>query len=146
MTMMFKLIFMKEFGFVSNALDHIKVARDILAALEKHDISLPDSASLQSLISQILVTSRKESVAKKMKSSSILQLEMLLDEECWRILSEVAFHGRDRKECENLEDVGREIAKKSKGLPLVAKTLGGSCKRKKLEKSGKMCYTMTYER
>uniref|UniRef100_A0A2N9GFW4 Rx N-terminal domain-containing protein n=1 Tax=Fagus sylvatica TaxID=28930 RepID=A0A2N9GFW4_FAGSY len=36
----------------------------------------------------------------------------------------IAFFGKDPEKCEQLEDLGRQIAKKCKGLPLAAKTLG----------------------
>uniref|UniRef100_A0A2N9GFL1 Rx N-terminal domain-containing protein n=1 Tax=Fagus sylvatica TaxID=28930 RepID=A0A2N9GFL1_FAGSY len=36
----------------------------------------------------------------------------------------IAFLDRDPNQCEQLEDLGRKIAKKCKGLPLAAKTLG----------------------
>ncbi|XWS30460.1 hypothetical protein CRYUN_Cryun24cG0119600 [Craigia yunnanensis] len=77
--------------------------------------------------SRILMTTRKESVAKVMGSSQsqVFNLKGLSDEVCWVILSHVAFVGRDNDLRENLEDIGREIAKKCKGLPLAAKTLGG---------------------
>ncbi|XWS30445.1 hypothetical protein CRYUN_Cryun24cG0118400 [Craigia yunnanensis] len=81
--------------------------------------------------SRILVTTRKESVATGMGSSELFNLKELSDELCWVILSQVAFVGRDNDLRGNLEDIGREIAKKCKGLPLAAKTLGGLLRYKK---------------
>ncbi|XVF30985.1 hypothetical protein REPUB_Repub16aG0106300 [Reevesia pubescens] len=75
--------------------------------------------------SWILVTTRKESVARQMDSSHDFNLKELSEEMCWLILAQKAFTGRNKISCENLEDIGREIAKKCKGLPLAAKTLGG---------------------
>ncbi|XVE90037.1 hypothetical protein DITRI_Ditri20bG0044300 [Diplodiscus trichospermus] len=84
-------------------------------------------ATFQSHISgsRILVTTRKESVAKHMESSHVFPLGLLSDEICWKILSQKAFIGRNNISCENLEDIGRAIAKKCKGLPLAAINLGG---------------------
>ncbi|XP_022743788.1 putative disease resistance protein RGA3 [Durio zibethinus] len=84
-------------------------------------------AAFQSVMlgSRILITTRKESVGKHLESSHVLQLDPLSEEICWWILSQKAFTGRNQIGCENLEDIGREIAKKCKGLPLAAKTLGG---------------------
>lgn len=73
----------------------------------------------------ILVTTRKESVAGRLESAHVVPLQPLSEEMCWLILSQKAFAGRSRSSCENLEDIGREIANKCKGLPLAAKTLGG---------------------
>ncbi|XP_021904950.1 putative disease resistance protein RGA1 isoform X2 [Carica papaya] len=77
--------------------------------------------------SKILVTTRKESVASIMGSRSTHMhfLEKLPDEECWSVFSNIAFFGRTDEECKHLEEVGRKIARKSNGLPLAAKFLGG---------------------
>ncbi|XWS64774.1 hypothetical protein CRYUN_Cryun05aG0032500 [Craigia yunnanensis] len=84
-------------------------------------------AAFQSAIlgSKILVTTRKESVAKHMGSYPLFPLDLLSEEVCWLILAQKAFTGRSKDSRENLEDIGREIAKKCKGLPLAANTLGG---------------------
>ncbi|XP_022775511.1 putative disease resistance protein RGA3 [Durio zibethinus] len=74
--------------------------------------------------SKILVTTRKESVATRMESSRVFRLKELSDEVCWLILSQSAFKGKGNELRKNLEDIGREIAKKCKGSPHVAKTLG----------------------
>ncbi|OMO96069.1 Disease resistance protein [Corchorus olitorius] len=76
--------------------------------------------------SRILVTTRKGTTAKKMaKRSCIFQLGQLPKETCWLIIKQVAFSGRNKiKGIEDLEEIGMKIAKKCKGLPLVAKTLG----------------------
>ncbi|XVF60184.1 hypothetical protein PTKIN_Ptkin08bG0024200 [Pterospermum kingtungense] len=74
--------------------------------------------------SKILVTTRKKSVARVMESSDF-DLEQLSDEVCWSIIKQLAFRGKNDALCKNLEEgVGREIAEKCDGLPLVAKTLG----------------------
>uniref|UniRef100_A0A2N9H4Z2 NB-ARC domain-containing protein n=1 Tax=Fagus sylvatica TaxID=28930 RepID=A0A2N9H4Z2_FAGSY len=76
--------------------------------------------------SRILVTTRKSSVAKMMDSSSacMINLEVLSDEDCWLVFSKIAFFDKDNEQCKQLEDLGRKIAKKCKGLPLAVKTLG----------------------
>ncbi|KAL4379027.1 hypothetical protein GQ457_02G033530 [Hibiscus cannabinus] len=81
--------------------------------------------------SWILVTTRNESVARRMDSSQIVPLELLSEKICWSILARKALSRRNRVSCENLEDIGREIAKKCKGLPLAAKTLGGLLQNKR---------------
>ncbi|GLT42347.1 hypothetical protein SLA2020_163500 [Shorea laevis] len=74
--------------------------------------------------SRILITTRKETVANMMKYSHVFRLEKLSDEYCWMILSSLAFTRTNEKERENLEEIGKKISVKCKGLPLIAKTLG----------------------
>ncbi|KAL0006467.1 hypothetical protein SO802_014028 [Lithocarpus litseifolius] len=47
------------------------------------------------------------------------------------MFSKIAFFDKDPQQCEQLEDVGRQISKKCKGLPLAAKTLGSLMRFKK---------------
>nr|XP_023892117.1 putative disease resistance protein RGA1 isoform X1 [Quercus suber]XP_023892126.1 putative disease resistance protein RGA1 isoform X1 [Quercus suber]XP_023892141.1 putative disease resistance protein RGA1 isoform X1 [Quercus suber]XP_023892149.1 putative disease resistance protein RGA1 isoform X1 [Quercus suber] len=74
--------------------------------------------------SKILVTTRKDKVAKMMESANTIKLEELSEEDCWLVFSKIAFFDKDPQQCEQLEDFGRQISKKCKGLPLAAKTLG----------------------
>ncbi|XP_011015786.1 PREDICTED: putative disease resistance protein RGA3, partial [Populus euphratica] len=76
--------------------------------------------------SGILVTTRKKNVASSMGSSpiDILELGILSTEECWSLFSQFACFEKTSREYDNLEDIGRQIAAKCKGLPLAAKTLG----------------------
>lgn len=74
--------------------------------------------------SRILVTTRKETVALMMETNYRVTLESLSEKDCWSLFGRIAFFGRRDEERESLEDVGKEIVKKCKGLPLAAKTLG----------------------
>uniref|UniRef100_A0A2N9GXR5 NB-ARC domain-containing protein n=1 Tax=Fagus sylvatica TaxID=28930 RepID=A0A2N9GXR5_FAGSY len=76
--------------------------------------------------SRILVTTRKIRVAEIMGSTSarMINLEVLSEKDCWLVFSKIAFSGKDAEKCEELEVLGRQIAKKCKGLPLAAKTIG----------------------
>ncbi|KAJ6956939.1 putative disease resistance protein RGA3 [Populus alba] len=77
--------------------------------------------------SSILVTTRKRNVANCMGSSSstdILELGLLSTDECWSLFSHLAFFDENSGERGNLEDIGRKIAAKCKGLPLAVKCLG----------------------
>ena len=71
--------------------------------------------------SRVLVTTRKLGVAKMMASAPI-NLEVLSEEDCWLIFSKIAFSNEDQ--LKDLEDLGRKLAIKCKGLPLAVKTLG----------------------
>nr|GME03104.1 putative disease resistance protein RGA3 [Ipomoea batatas] len=74
--------------------------------------------------SRILVTSRSERVARMMGSVYLHQLDLISDSEAWLLLSRIAFSGRREEDCEELKDIGQEIAQKCKGLPLAAKVMG----------------------
>jgi hypothetical protein len=54
----------------------------------------------------------------------ILELGLLSTEECWSLFSQFACFEKTSREYDNLEDIGRQIAAKCKGLPLAAKSLG----------------------
>ncbi|KDO39602.1 hypothetical protein CISIN_1g042336mg [Citrus sinensis] len=74
--------------------------------------------------SKILVTTRKETVARMMESIDILIIKELSELECWSLFKRFAFFGRSPFECKQLEEIGRKIVGKCKGLPLAAKTIG----------------------
>ncbi|XP_075095575.1 putative disease resistance RPP13-like protein 1 [Nicotiana tabacum] len=74
--------------------------------------------------SKIIVTTRKESVAEMMVSRPII-MDILSSEFSWPLFKRHAFENRDPKEHPELEEVGKQIAKKCKGLPLALKTLAG---------------------
>ncbi|XP_050289776.1 putative disease resistance protein RGA3 [Quercus robur] len=71
--------------------------------------------------SRILITTRKEGVAKMVNSAYTINLEVLSDEDSWLICSQMASVDKDD---EQLGKLGRELANKCKGLPLAAKILG----------------------
>ncbi|KAL8544562.1 hypothetical protein ACS0TY_004948 [Phlomoides rotata] len=73
--------------------------------------------------SKILVTTRSKRVAKKMgtRESEIFSPGLLSDEDCWLFMCRMALPERNKV---GFEDIGKKIAKKCKGLPLAAKTLG----------------------
>ncbi|GLT78441.1 hypothetical protein SLA2020_499770 [Shorea laevis] len=84
--------------------------------------------------SKILVTTRKENVAITMGCNTIFPMEQLSEEEGWSLFSQIAFFGRSNKDFEDLEEVGKKIARKCKGLPLALKTIGGLMRLKKTVK------------
>ncbi|XP_050273436.1 putative disease resistance protein RGA3 [Quercus robur] len=81
--------------------------------------------------SKILITTRKNIVAKMMGSTYMINLEVLSDKDCWLVFSKIALCDKNFEECKQLEHIGRKIAKKCKGLPLAAKTLGSLMRFKK---------------
>ena len=83
------------------------------------------------LSSKIIVTTRKSRVAEMMGSVSMINLSELSNLDSWLIFSKIAFLDKDPEQCEQLEDIGRQIVKRCKGLPLAAKTLGSLMRFKK---------------
>nr|XP_028962692.1 putative disease resistance protein RGA3 [Malus domestica] len=83
--------------------------------------------------SRILVTTRKQKVADMMGAPThTIYLERLSEQNCLSIFNRMAFYNRDKDGV--LEAIGEEIAKKCKGLPLAAKTLGSLMRYKKTRK------------
>ncbi|KAH9668884.1 hypothetical protein KPL70_021557 [Citrus sinensis] len=81
--------------------------------------------------SRILVTTRKETVARMMESTDVISIKELSEHECWSLFKRFAFSGRSPTDCEQLEEIGRKIVGKCKGLPLAAKTIGSLLRFKK---------------
>ena len=75
--------------------------------------------------SKILVTTRNESVASVMRTVPTHHLKELTEDSCWSLFAKHAFRGENPTAHEELQEIGRAIARKCKGLPLAAKTLGG---------------------
>ncbi|XP_048436174.1 putative disease resistance protein RGA3 [Pyrus x bretschneideri] len=83
--------------------------------------------------SRILVTTRKEEVARMMGAPThTIHLERLSEEDCLSIFNCMAFLSRDKDSV--LEAIGEEIAKNCKGLPLAAKAMGSLMRYKKTMK------------
>ncbi|KAK3219900.1 hypothetical protein Dsin_013870 [Dipteronia sinensis] len=81
--------------------------------------------------SKILVTTRKSTIAGMMESIDIINIEELSKDGSWLLFKRLAFFDRPQQECEKLENIGREIVGKCKGLPLALKTVGSLLRFKK---------------
>ncbi|XP_070680540.1 putative disease resistance RPP13-like protein 1 [Malus domestica] len=75
--------------------------------------------------SKVIVTTRNKSVASLVHTVPIHYLKHLSDEDCWLLLAKHTFRNENPSEHPDLEDIGKEIARKCNGLPLAAKALGG---------------------
>ncbi|XP_047339465.1 putative disease resistance protein RGA3 [Impatiens glandulifera] len=71
----------------------------------------------------ILTTTRKRRVAEIMKTIPHFELPSLSDDNCWLLFKERAFEHVKPKH-PNIINIGKQIARRCKGVPLVAKTLG----------------------
>ncbi|CAA2967969.1 disease resistance RGA3 [Olea europaea subsp. europaea] len=75
--------------------------------------------------SRILMTTRSDRVVRVIGTDTRQPLGKLSEQDCWSLLSKIAIVGRSEEVHKKLEDIGRKIALKCKGLPLAAKTMGG---------------------
>ncbi|XP_044496670.1 putative disease resistance protein RGA1 isoform X2 [Mangifera indica] len=74
--------------------------------------------------SKILITTRKKLVARMMNSNDIMNVGELSYEENWSLFRKLALFERPLDEYENLEEIGKKIVCKCKGLPLATVTIG----------------------
>ncbi|XP_065622587.1 putative disease resistance RPP13-like protein 1 [Quercus suber] len=74
---------------------------------------------------KIILTTRSKIVASKVGTVSPYILNELSIEECWLLFEKHAFKNGSSGEFPILEEIGRNIAQKCRGLPLAAKALGG---------------------
>eukprot|EP00268_Persea_americana_P053653 TRINITY_DN6094_c1_g1_i3.p1 TRINITY_DN6094_c1_g1~~TRINITY_DN6094_c1_g1_i3.p1 ORF type:complete len:1105 (+),score=138.93 TRINITY_DN6094_c1_g1_i3:185-3499(+) len=84
--------------------------------------------------SKIIATTRSNIVANMMGTLPTHHLEGLPEEDCWSLFKQRAFPNKDEETYPDLVLVGREIVKKCKGVPLVAKVLGGLLHYKRSER------------
>ncbi|GKV48804.1 hypothetical protein SLEP1_g55596 [Rubroshorea leprosula] len=80
----------------------------------------------------ILVTTRSDKVASIMEALPMQKHDMvkLSDHECWLIIEDVVLRSSTETSTPlDLEGIGKEIAKKCEGLPLVASVIGGTLSR-----------------
>ncbi|KAM6579226.1 hypothetical protein CsatA_003000 [Cannabis sativa] len=80
--------------------------------------------------SKVIVTTRNEDIAMKMKTRNvqIYELKTMSDDGCWQLFEEHAFDNVDRNEkvlLGQLQEIGRKIVKKCKGVPLAVKSMAG---------------------
>ncbi|KAB5526554.1 hypothetical protein DKX38_020401 [Salix brachista] len=80
----------------------------------------------------VVVTTRKTVIAGMMETSPGIQHQpgKLSDGECWSIIKQKVSGGGEATLAADLEPIGKDIAKKCGGLPLLAKVLGGTLRGK----------------
>ncbi|TYJ36606.1 hypothetical protein E1A91_A05G318200v1 [Gossypium mustelinum] len=75
--------------------------------------------------SKIIVTTRDENVAAIMRNVPTYHLDVLSDDDCWKLFAKHAFDGSSPAKHPDLMAIGEAIVKRCGGLPLAAKALGG---------------------
>ncbi|XP_062078962.1 putative disease resistance RPP13-like protein 1 [Humulus lupulus] len=79
--------------------------------------------------SKIIVTTHNEDVALKMKTRDVqtYKLQKISDDEGWKLFADHAFDnvGSNEVVLSELQEIGRQIVKKCKGLPLAVKSMAG---------------------
>ena len=76
--------------------------------------------------SKIVVTTRYQNVASMMSLSTrhIYTLESLSEDDCWLLFKRWTFNKGEESRYLRLVEIGKEILKKCKGVPLAVRTLG----------------------
>ena len=89
-------------------------------------IELKDLIKVGAVGSKILVTTRSNSIASMMGTVPSYVLEGLSMENCYALFNKWAFKEGEEKAYSNLVEIGKEIVKKCRGVPLAVRTLGSS--------------------
>ncbi|TYI29617.1 hypothetical protein ES332_A05G329200v1 [Gossypium tomentosum] len=74
--------------------------------------------------SKIILTTRDENVAAIMRSVPTYHLDVLSDDDCWKLFAKHAFDGSSPTKHPDLMAIGEAIVKRCGGIPLAAKALG----------------------
>ncbi|XP_052302858.1 putative disease resistance protein RGA3 isoform X2 [Populus trichocarpa] len=83
----------------------------------------------------VVVTTRSKKVAGMMETSPGIQHEpgRLSADQCWSIIKQKVSRGGQETIPSDLESIGKQIAKKCGGIPILAKVLGGTLRQKETQ-------------
>ncbi|GLT64602.1 hypothetical protein SLA2020_370840 [Shorea laevis] len=86
---------------------------------------------------RVVVTTRNKNVALTMGTlpEHMHHLELLKDDECWSIIKLKVFGDASKPLDSELKNIGWDFARKCKGVPLVARVIGGILCTKRLDKA-----------
>ncbi|XP_054817056.1 putative disease resistance RPP13-like protein 1 [Prosopis cineraria] len=108
---------------VSEEFDVFRVTRTIYEAITMSKDNYYRSKYASNQIDEI--TTRSEKVVSIMNSTKALPLKLLPGKDSWLLFSKYALRDRDiLHPNSDLEEIGRKICKKCKGLPLALKAIG----------------------
>ncbi|KAK7405244.1 hypothetical protein VNO78_06443 [Psophocarpus tetragonolobus] len=89
-------------------------------------MELKDLIKVGAVGSKILLTTRSNTIASMMGTVPSYVLEGLSMENCFSLFVKWAFKEGEEKKYPNLVDIGKEIVKKGRGVPIALQTLGSS--------------------
>ncbi|XP_059441891.1 putative disease resistance RPP13-like protein 1 [Corylus avellana] len=81
--------------------------------------------------SRIVITTRNQEVSSTTGTIPAYHLQVLSNDACLSLFTQHALGACDFNAHTNLQDIGEEVVKRCKGLPLAAKTLGGLLRTKR---------------
>ncbi|KAK1283714.1 putative disease resistance RPP13-like protein 1 [Acorus calamus] len=86
--------------------------------------------------SRVLITTRNGEIAAQMGAAHTHEMKVLSDDDAWSVLCKAINQGGDTREIDqSVEEVGKKIIEKCKGLPLAIKVIGGVLKGKERTKT-----------
>ncbi|KAL0292597.1 UNVERIFIED_CONTAM: putative disease resistance RPP13-like protein 1 [Sesamum angustifolium] len=119
---------------ISMDFDIVRIIKSVVESATLCACNLSDLISLQAMLrdvlstrkfgskgSKIIVTTRSTKVSSIVSCSKAYKLENLSDDDCWKVIEQKRLLVQTNQ---NLGPISRQIAKKCKGLPLVAVTHG----------------------
>ncbi|XP_050258844.1 putative disease resistance protein RGA1 [Quercus robur] len=109
--------------------DHVSEIVDLLLSATDQQLLVISIVGMAG--NRIIVTTRSDKVAEIMKTSPRCHLKNLSEDECWFIIRKIVSANERNPLTKDLEVIGRHIAKKCGGVPLVARVLGGMMSHKK---------------
>lgn len=75
--------------------------------------------------SAIIITTRNQGVSSMIGTTQAYRLQVLSNDACLSLFTTHALQTEDFSMHANLKDIGEEIVRRCKGLPLAVKNLGG---------------------
>ncbi|XP_022745609.1 putative disease resistance RPP13-like protein 1 isoform X2 [Durio zibethinus] len=96
--------------------------------------------------SKIIVTTRSESVASIVRTVPTYHLDILSDDDRWKLFAKHAFVDGSPSMHPDLKVIGEAIAQRCKGLPLVAKALGGLLRCKDADEWNEILHSDLWEK
>ncbi|RVX00368.1 putative disease resistance RPP13-like protein 1 [Vitis vinifera] len=109
---------LKAWACVSDEFDVMRITKALVESGTKRTCGMNNLELLQ-------VTTRSERVASIMRPGKAYPLKELSSDDCWSLLEQIAFPHRNSDAFPGLKIIAEGVARKCKGLPLAAKSLGG---------------------